>query len=283
MATPPEVLAINQAVKGILDEMRSPKLDPDKTLSDLKVKLKAARLTNNVLKSATDSSGVPLGKYGGSDVLETFVEKKCSKQPGFFKKQRNEAEIKKKAEDLSNKVEEERRANIQERHEKEREKKIEQAQAAHNKGNRDLGHYDQANLIALAKEQAGISSPPVRNSDGSIISGVAMVAAMFDPITNMYFTGRSGHDKGNSKGHVPTLIWNTITSAQVDVKDDAFGKNCAEVDCLLKAFAERLPAQRTVTSLAGLTFVAYKVGEQVHRGPCKTCKSWIKYYGANFV
>ncbi|WP_415913624.1 hypothetical protein [Paraburkholderia sp. J63] len=95
MSTPPEVLTIRQAVKGILDDMRSPKLDPDKTLNELKGKLKTARLTNNALKNVTDSSGVPLEKYGGSETLEELVEKNCAKPAGFFKKQRSDAESKK--------------------------------------------------------------------------------------------------------------------------------------------------------------------------------------------
>lgn len=283
MSTPPQVVAINKAVADILGEYKTPRPDPDQTLTHLTGKLKAARVTNNELKAATEASGVPKQLYGGLAHLEALVEKKCGKQPGFFNTKRKEAEVKQKTVDLTKKVEEERKEKIDERHERTREKKSEQAEAAHKPGNANLGHYDPNNLIALAREQAGKYSPPVRNSNGSILSGVAMAAAVFDSVTNRYFVGKSGHDKRNTNGPVPTLIWQTISSAQVDVKEDAFGMNCAEVHCLIKAFEARTVLQRNVTSLSTLTFVAYKVGEQAHRGPCKTCKSWIQQYGAQFL
>jgi hypothetical protein len=282
MALAPEEREILRVAKDILKEIRSPKPDPDQVLETLKTKIKQARMTNNDLRNGTDSTGIPTLTYGGLGRLEGLVEVKCQTRPGFFKTRRAELESKQKTEKLTNEVLEKRKEKIEQRHEHDREKATEKAMAAHQKGNVHLAHYDENNLLAVARDHAGALTPPERNDDGTIKSGVAMAAAVFDATTNTYFVGRSGHGKNNGNGHVPVGIWNTILSSQVDPSDDAFGKNCAEVDCLLKAFAARAPAQR-VPPLTGLTFVAYKVGENKHRGPCKTCKSWILQYGAKYL
>ena len=106
------VVAINKAVADILGEYKTPRPDPDQTLTHLTGKLKAARVTNNELKAATEASGIPKQLYGGLAHLEALVEKKCGKQPGFFNTKRKEAEVKQKTVDLTKKVEEERKEKI---------------------------------------------------------------------------------------------------------------------------------------------------------------------------
>jgi len=110
-----------------------------------------------------------------------------------------------------------------------------------------------------------------------------MTAAVWDPVTKKYFVGKSGHLVGNGNGYVPPAMWKTIAEEAVDVEDDAFGTNCAEVHCLLKAFEQRAVELRVLSLRDMGVFTAYKPGEMVPRGPCKSCKNWIKKYGATYT
>jgi hypothetical protein len=61
---------------------------------------------------------------------------------------------------------------------------------------------------------------------------------------------------------------------------DEFGTACAEVACLLKAFARRTAPQRaTQPPLKDCVFVAWSVTQSKQWNACKTCRAWVAQYG----
>lgn len=102
------------------------------------------------------------------------------------------------------------------------------------------------------------------------LPNATVTCQMWDAETKAWYTGHSGHGKG--QGEVPDSIWSKIPDATPeDFKDWAFGKNCAEVDCVIRAFH----AGKAANNLESCYFVAYHIPSRRFIGPCKTCKTWV--------
>lgn len=277
----PEEILIRTKVQSILGNIRGGTHDIDGILRQVKTKLAEQRAHDAALKAAVDSTGWPK-KPVCQSVLEALVAQKCGKRAEYFElaraDQRKQKEMKERADALQ--AEKERKA--QDKLRATIEKHVERS--AITTGNINLTEYSETNLRLLAGEHADKLTPPTRAADGSITAGVAMAAAVYDRATNRYFVGKSGMGRDNASGNVPAVIWNAILGQTVNVKDDAFGTNCAEVDCLYKAFKARAGAGiAPANSLRDMTFVAYKVGEGKCRGPCHTCKAWLTAYHAGIL
>lgn len=117
-------------------------------------------------------------------------------------------------------------------------------------------------------------------------SGVnaATVAVMWDPYTEQWYNGHSNHDIKAAKTEVPSDISTLIAKQTIDQKDWAFGWNCAEVGCLIKAFqnGKIIHVKEKHRWLEGCYFIAWNIPNQQYYGACKTCKNWIKEFGGEY-
>jgi hypothetical protein len=103
-------------------------------------------------------------------------------------------------------------------------------------------------------------------------SKFSTVAVMWDPHTQQWYYGHSKHEKG--QGHVPGVIWNYITTRPVQKDSWSFGQNCAEVACVIKAYANG----RLGNDLRDCSFMAMKAREKRFYGACGSCSDWIKHF-----
>lgn len=271
-------VTITAAVKDILGQIKGGTKDPDAVLTQIKTKLVERRKFNAELKAETDATGWPKNAARQA-IVEELVAAKCGKPKNFFNARRGQRSKEQELKDLAavqaaeaeKKAELKRKAQLQQHVDR----------AAIVTANLNLTEYSAQNLRLLGFDHAGKVKQPERDRDGRLLSGYAMVAAVYDSVTQRYFVGKSGQGHTNANGAVPVVIWNTICAQTIDVKDDAFGTNCAEVDCLVKAFVAR--GNAAATHLNELTFVAYKTGEKNLRGPCHTCRAWMVAYGAKYL
>ncbi|HEX2570561.1 MAG TPA: hypothetical protein VH877_13480 [Polyangia bacterium] len=101
-----------------------------------------------------------------------------------------------------------------------------------------------------------------------------VICEMWDPETGVWYFGRSKH--GQALDKLPKAIRDGIPKVdQEDLKDWCFGKNCAEVECIIKAYASGKKKQ----TLEGCYFIAYHQVQKKKVGPCHTCKQWIAAFG----
>lgn len=108
-----------------------------------------------------------------------------------------------------------------------------------------------------------------------------MCCIMYDRVTNIFHFGRSGKkDKDLTKlndlsdGHKDSIIFHLN---QVDNGDNAYGVNCAEIDCLIKLLAKR-NQQGKLTKIAPNEVYSYAyttIGKNPTL-PCYTCNGWTK-------
>jgi len=99
----------------------------------------------------------------------------------------------------------------------------------------------------------------------------AMVAVMYDTVSQRWFVGHTG--RGTGQGLIPAAIWNTIPT-EINADSYRFGRTCAEVDCLRQAYANRQPGDQT-RPLESSVFAAYSPLERRFRPPCMACARWI--------
>lgn len=254
----PHLTTVGAAAKEILSEIRVKK-DPLTVLAELNKKLPQ----KSAIKDGSGGLRV-LQKDDVKDLLEEMAAKSCG-QPKFF--------VDRKAKQLKDDEQARRDAELeklrQEKAEKSAAIKLQKHkdQASSGNANINLKEYSEKNLRLLGSEHAKKIN-------------VAMAAAAYDPQTQRYFVGKSGEGHKNGTGNVPAGIWNSIKT-DVDVTDNAFGTNCAEVDCLVKLFDARLAAHNNVQDLKGVVFVAYTGGAADSRGPCHSCNGWVhKHLGS---
>lgn len=110
----------------------------------------------------------------------------------------------------------------------------------------------------------------------SAASGGVISCVMYDPVTGNHYRGRCGWNA--QQGNIPALVWDEIPD---DSNPDAykFGKNCAEVQCVSKAYDARSVTQRQ-SGIEGCVFVAWDTLRKQHKPPCGSCKAWIAKLGA---
>ncbi|WP_444898781.1 hypothetical protein ACJJIX_13460 [Microbulbifer sp. VAAC004] len=120
-----------------------------------------------------------------------------------------------------------------------------------------------------------------RDRGGNGSNTPSMVAVMYDSVLEQWFEGSTGN--GTSRGYIPNTIWNTIP-AELDVDRYIFGRTCAEVDCLRRAFSQRRRSGENSQSIKNSIFAARQPnkhkGKSDRRPPCGACKAWIARAGA---
>ena len=104
------------------------------------------------------------------------------------------------------------------------------------------------------------------------LSNSSTVAVMWDADTQQWYYGMSKHKMG--QGNVPAIIWNYILGRPVQRDAWSFGKNCAEVACVIKAYGNG----RVGNDLHGCYFMAMKTGEKRFYGACGSCSDWIGHF-----
>lgn len=106
------------------------------------------------------------------------------------------------------------------------------------------------------------------------------IAVMWDPETGRWYHGSCAHGIPNTNTAVPGVIRNYINSLEVAPDEWAFGWNCAEVECLVKAYQGGKRQQ----NLRGCYFIAYSVASpQGFYGACRTCRNWIRHFGGDYM
>ncbi len=101
-------------------------------------------------------------------------------------------------------------------------------------------------------------------------SKATVICEMWDAETGAWYAGRSGHGLG--QGQVPQVIWNRVPIVTKEDKSDwSFGRNCAEVECIIKAYG----AGKVANDLRNCYFVSYHTRLGKYIGPCRTCNRWI--------
>ena len=104
-------------------------------------------------------------------------------------------------------------------------------------------------------------------------ASVPTVAVMWCDEAQKWYTGKCRHGLDHSF-FVPRGLSARIKGLDSEKENeaDSFGENCAEVECVIKAYK----AGRRKQNLSGCVFIAMN-----QRGPiraCKTCNSWITTY-----
>lgn len=137
--------------------------------------------------------------------------------------------------------------------------------------------YDKGNLKTLTKNKAVQAAKLTRNREDS---DPTMAASMYDYYLGRWFQGKSGH--GKNQGNVPAVVWNRI-SATIDADKYQFGRNCAEVDCLIQAYNTR-PLWLQAFGIGKSVFQAARV----HKTPtsqdaCGGCRTWVSQSGASWT
>lgn len=121
-----------------------------------------------------------------------------------------------------------------------------------------------------------------RDCGGNGASTPSMVAVMYDSLLEQWFEGATG--RGTYKERIPDTIWNTIP-AELDVEKYIFGRICAEVGRLRRAFRQRHKFGEKSKSIKGSIFAARQPskhkGRSDKRPPCQACKTWIAKAGAS--
>ena len=85
-------------------------------------------------------------------------------------------------------------------------------------------------------------------------SQATVICEMWDTETQRWYAGKSGHGQG--QGQVPSHIWQDIPSI-MDIPEWAFGRRCAEVECIIKAAKN---GKNFKSDLKGCYFIAYHTG-----------------------
>lgn len=127
-------------------------------------------------------------------------------------------------------------------------------------------------LLGLVRRRAGqIKTDPKEGLKGGVI-----LCGMFDCLTGLTHFERCNHKLG--QGTIPDKLWNTIP-VEVDPPRYSFGRNCAEVGCLHRAFEQRTPEQRGL-GLAGCIFVSWDILRREQKPLCISCNKWLPRTGA---
>lgn len=114
----------------------------------------------------------------------------------------------------------------------------------------------------------------------SVGSKATMCSVMYDAANGRYYRGVSG--KNNQQGNVLAAIWNSITPG--DSERYEFGHSCAEVHCLVQAYAARTAPQQ-LQNLDGCYFIARRIQPMKHdlQAACRSCSAWIRKAGGQFI
>ena len=260
VAASKDLESIGTAAKDVLKDIKVKK-DPDTVLTELTKKI----AQRSAIKDAPGGQRL-LQRTDVKDLLETLAAQSCGR-PKHFKERKLQQEKDRTQAELQAQQEDARRAKAE--HDAQIKIQKHKDQSSTVIANINLATYCEKNLRLLCADHSGKLSA----------DKTSMAASAYDPETQRYFVGRSGEGHRNANGFVPAAIWNSIKT-EVDVTDDAFGTNCAEVDCLVKMFAARAAAGNGVQDLKGVVFVAYKVAASRCRGPCHSCKGRTRNHGA---
>ncbi|MDI1448042.1 hypothetical protein [Polyangium sp. 6x1] len=131
---------------------------------------------------------------------------------------------------------------------------------------------DRLNTPTSLEEAAALARPRLLKRLNT--KETTVICEMWDTETKRWYAGRSGH--GRAQGKVPISIWKRIPDVnQADRSDWAFGKNCAEVECIIEAYKEG----KTAPDLRGCYFIAFHIPDNRVVGPCRTCKKWVPSSG----
>ena len=125
--------------------------------------------------------------------------------------------------------------------------------------------YEQKKAAVISQARKNAGKRPERS----------MAAAMYDAETNQIYSGWSRHNQG--QGNVPKEIWDKIP---ITMNPEAymFGLNCAEVECVIAAYANG----KQSTDLTRCFFSAAQKAQgnqALNRCPCGSCQNWIKATG----
>jgi hypothetical protein len=131
----------------------------------------------------------------------------------------------------------------------------------------------QANRTGLAIEDPGYGVALVMR-DAKSKSGPT-IAVMWEPETGRWYHGSCRH--GLDRAEAPPGFSARVDKLETDPADWAFGWNCAEVECVVKAYK----SGRKAADLKGCYFIAYSVATpRGLYGACRTCRTWIADLGA---
>jgi len=105
------------------------------------------------------------------------------------------------------------------------------------------------------------------------------IAAMWEPEGGRWLEGSCKHELAKVGG--PPGFVARVTALGCRPDDWAFGWNCAEVECVIKAYRGSNP--RRALDLKGCFFIAYSVATPPGLyGACRTCRDWITALGGKF-
>jgi hypothetical protein len=133
---------------------------------------------------------------------------------------------------------------------------------------KEKGAEQNAEQYKSLKEALPTAQKKLLKSSAACTAACTVVGWMWDTETGSWYDGKSGHQSG--PGKVPKDIWGQIIAMKPDPDDSVFGRNCAEVQCIVKAYE-----RKRKPDLTGCYFFAMNVKARSIYGPCRSCTSWI--------
>jgi len=105
-------------------------------------------------------------------------------------------------------------------------------------------------------------------------------AVMWCNETRQWHYGRCRHGAEPSDKNMPAPIAHCMLELHLEreVEADCYGTNCAEVQCVMKAYS----AGRRAQDLAGCRFIAYNLTYDRWIDACKSCRVWIMKFGGSW-